>query len=233
MHFLSVEANLLGIKLSSEDRIGKLETILKQSKEEHENVQKKNQQEVDQKIENLNVQLKEARNKENQLQERIDELTSTENELREKITVKEKEFSRKLEETDLRERILNDKIKQLISQLNEAKCKIKENELDLLRDNISLPRHNNQNSSNNSHVSNNVSSCADISCSPQMLQDEVESLRCVLELKQSEIAELRKDNQELRNVYDELTKEHIKVCGLETRLEDLEIQLKNKIENEK
>lgn len=229
----AVEANLLSFKLSSDDRIEKLEALLKKSKDDHENSLKSNQEEFNQELEKLNIQLKEAENKEKQLQERIVELTSTEKELREKIAMKDKENARKNEETELRERILNDKIKQLISQLNEAKCKIKETEAELSYNNISLPQHNNQNSSNNSHLSNNVSSIGEIPCNPQMLQDEVESLRCVLELKQSEIAELRKDNQELRNVYDELTKEQIKVCGLETRIEDLQIQLQNKIENEK
>lgn len=66
-----------------------------------------------------------------------------------------------------------------------------------------------------------------------MLQDEVESLRCVLELKQNEIAELRKYNRELQNAQDELPKAQLRISCLESRIEDLTIQFQAKVDEEK
>lgn len=191
---------------------------------------KSQQHEHDQIIHNLNIRLKESQERENKLQERIQAITVIETSSRDKFNVSEKEFARKLEEYEMRERILNDKIKQLISQLNESKHRVmKEDDADISHDNISFSRHKHQSSPNNSYIATSICSTSE----QQMLQDEIESLRCVLELKQTEITELRKDNQQLRNVHDELTKEQIKVCGLESRVEDLEIQLKNKFDSEK
>lgn len=66
-----------------------------------------------------------------------------------------------------------------------------------------------------------------------MLQDEVESLRCVLELKQNEISELRKKNHELVADAEALPGVTLKVNSLEKRLEDLQLQLKQKCAEER
>lgn len=68
---------------------------------------------------------------------------------------------------------------------------------------------------------------------PRMLQEEIESLRCVLELKQREISDLRKQNNELQTAADSIPNLMIKISCLESRLEDLQLQLKAKCDDEK
>lgn len=67
----------------------------------------------------------------------------------------------------------------------------------------------------------------------QRLQDDVESLRCVLDLKQQEISELRKQNLQLVRDADALPAANLRVHTLESRLEDLQLQLKQKSEDDK
>lgn len=67
----------------------------------------------------------------------------------------------------------------------------------------------------------------------QVLQDEVDSLRCVLDLKQREISELRKQTQEYERDAKDLPGALTKISALESRIEDLEVQLKTKTEEEK
>lgn len=65
------------------------------------------------------------------------------------------------------------------------------------------------------------------------LQDETESLRIVLDLKQKECAELRKKYEEAARDADILPGTLLKVQTLQARVEDLEIQLERKTEFEK
>lgn len=67
----------------------------------------------------------------------------------------------------------------------------------------------------------------------QRLQDDVESLRCVLDLKQQEISELRKQNVQLVREAEALPAATLRVHTLESRLEDLQLQLKQKTEDDK
>lgn len=73
------------------------------------------------------------------------------------------------------------------------------------------------------------------SAKPQrmMLQDEVESLRCVLDLKQTEISELRKQNHELIADAEAMPALKLRVHTLESRLEDVQQQLQMKCAEEK
>lgn len=67
----------------------------------------------------------------------------------------------------------------------------------------------------------------------RMLQDEVESLRCVLDLKQTEISELRKQKHELEADAEALPALKLRVHTLESRLEDVQQQLQLKCAEEK
>lgn len=67
----------------------------------------------------------------------------------------------------------------------------------------------------------------------QVLQDEVNSLRCVLDLKQREISDLRKLTQEYERDAKDLPGALVKVSALESRIEDLQVQLNIKTEEEK
>lgn len=58
-------------------------------------------------------------------------------------------------------------------------------------------------------------------------------MRNVLELKQSELSELRKRNLELNRAAEQLPATQAKVQMLEARVEDLQVQLQRKMEDEK
>lgn len=140
------------------------------------------------------------------------------------------EFSEKLNNSSLKERDLSEKINNLTKLIEDfkvksdkEKCELEE-KLNLSQDELSIirsSRHLNNNESFHNRTLNTS------------LQDEVESLRCVLELKQSEISELRKSNCELQRAADDATSAQIKCSALESRVEDLQVQLHAKNEEEK
>uniref|UniRef100_A0A1L8E4U4 Putative microtubule-associated tumor suppressor 1 n=1 Tax=Nyssomyia neivai TaxID=330878 RepID=A0A1L8E4U4_9DIPT len=175
------------------------------------------------------VQLKDAKTREMDLVQRINELSLRENELRDKVVASEEEFGEKLRLGAMRERDLQEKTQQLQRQLDETKvhADTRERELqervDLLQDEITVLRHTRAAGTPQRQRTT----------STQVLQDEVESLRCVLELKQSEISELRKHNQELQRSSDELSATMIKLSGTESRVEDLQVQLESRVNEEK
>ncbi|GAB0097067.1 hypothetical protein DMENIID0001_126600 [Sergentomyia squamirostris] len=190
-------------------------------------------------------ELKDSKLRETNLEQRINELTITENELRDKVVASEEEFCEKIRLAALRERELHEKNIQLQRQLDETKSKAKarerefEEKVNLLQDEIMVIRHTRTNvvTTTNTdsggpilHTLQRTTSCGNHT---QVLQDEVESLRCVLELKQSEISELRKQNQEFQRSADELSATMIKLSALESRVEDLQVQLEAKINEEK
>lgn len=167
-----------------------------------------------------------AHEKEAELLKRISELSSTENELREKVQASESEFGDRLRIASQRERDLNDKLnalgRQLVAIGKEAELKERQltEKMTLCQDELVVMRQRNTN-----EVGTNA---------PQrMLQDEVESLRCVLDLKQQEISDLRKQNHQLVKDNDTLPAVTLKVHTLQSRLEDIQLQLKQKCSEEK
>ncbi|KAG5675802.1 hypothetical protein PVAND_005676 [Polypedilum vanderplanki] len=187
--------------------------------------------EAEKSIKSRDEELQSAKNRENDLLKRIQQLTITEDELRDKVHSSELEFSEKLQNAMMKERELTEKINQLTKDLDDLKTKSEsekrelEEKLNLSQDELSIIRNSRSNCANESfhnRSSNNTS-----------LQDEVESLRCVLELKQSEISELRKTNCELQRAADEATSAQFRCSALESRIEDLQVQLHAKNEEEK
>lgn len=175
-----------------------------------------------------------AKEREDDLLKRIQALTMTEDELREKVHTSEMEFSEKLHHSNIRERDLTEKINQLTKQLDDMKSKADnekrelEEKLNLSQDELQVTRQS-RNSSLNESFQNRTQNLNQ----SQLLQDEVESLRCVLELKQSEISELRKQNCELQRAADDSLSAQTKCSALESRVEDLQVQLGAKHEEEK
>lgn len=175
-----------------------------------------------------------AKERENDLVKRVQALTMTEDELRDKVHTSEIEFSEKLHQANLRERDLTEKINQLTKQLDDMKAKSEndkrelEEKLNLSQDELLVTRQT-RNSSLNESFLNRTINLND----SQLLQDEVGSLRCVLELKQSEISELRKHNGELQRAADDSLAAQAKCSALESRVEDLQVQLGAKHEEEK
>lgn len=198
----------------------------------NEIVQKKT--ESDEKLLENEKQLKLAKEREFELLTRINSLSCTENELREKVQVSEDEFNERIRAAGQRERDLNDKIFQLQKKLDEIKISSEQKErelgekLNITQDELSVTRRQSRYSPEQQKSRSPTSLSR-----AEVLQDEVESLRCVLELKQSEISELRKQNQEYQRAAEELPTALIKISGLESRLEDVQVQLISKMENEK
>lgn len=166
----------------------------------------------------------------------MQELSLLENELRDKFHSSELEFSEKLQQASLRERELTERIAELTKHLEEIKLQSDnekrdlEEKLNLSQDELSIVKYSRNNSTLNAA---NESFHNKTLNSSQILQDEVESLRCVLELKQSEISELRKTNCELQRAADDAISAQIKCSAFESRVEDLQVQLHAKNEEEK
>jgi hypothetical protein len=184
----------------------------------------------------MKLEIEAAKESESQLLERINSLSCTENELREKVHSSELDYSERLQMATMRERELNDMLCVLRKQVEETKVKSEKSEvrereltekLNLTQDEITVLRQ-----SRSTPERSNGGGVVNVSRA-QILQDEVESLRCVLELKQSEISDLRKQNQELSKSSDELTQALVKISALESRVEDVQVQLSAKLEEEK
>lgn len=184
-----------------------------------------------------------------ELLKRLSEFSVTENQLRDKVMASENEFAERLQAAAIRERELNDKINHLNRQLDAADARYRdlENQSKLQQDELAVMRQNriiqinnsllNGHSSLNANGQSQQTSLNDSSNSlqnqSQMLFDEVESLRSVLELKQNEISDLRKENRELHHARDELPKVQFKISCLESRLEDLSLKYQSKCDEEK
>lgn len=182
--------------------------------------------------------IKIAKDKEEELLKRISALSTTENELREKVHASESEFGERIRAASIRERDLSDKVNNLNRQLDafnkeaEGRERLLQEKLTLSQDEIVVMRHNNSMTEHQQTTATSPQNRISVD-RPQLLQDEVESLRCVLELKQNEISDLRRQNHELMKNADALPVALVKISGLETRLEDLQIQLQCKTDDEK
>lgn len=216
------------------EKVESLEQELAQKQEAAEEKLRILMKEAELKIVSRDAEILSAKERENNLLKRIQALTITEDELREKVHTSEIEFSEKLHHANIRERDLTEKINQLTKQLDDMKAKA-ENEkrelqekLNLSQDELVVTRQT-RNSIGNESFLNKSSNLTQ----SQLLQDEVESLRCVLELKQSEISELRKQNCELQRAADHTFAAQTKCSALESRVEDLQVQLGAKHEEEK
>lgn len=157
-----------------------------------------------------------AKNNEDELLKRIKALSSTENELREKVLASETEFGERLQLAALRERELTEKFNALNKSLDDQ-LTAANNEILVLR---------------SSSVTENVTEPKAIKDRPMTLENEIQSWRSVLEMKQKEISDLQKQNHDLQKNSAALPGALAKISGLESRLEDLTIQLKIKTDEE-
>lgn len=159
------------------------------------------------------TQLRNARENEQNLTSRLSELTSKVDELTEKAHSSEIEFS--------------ERIQSLTAQMEKLRADAATREHELLyalnhkKGERTVERHNSR-----------VSPEKIMTTSQSTLQDEVESLRCVLDLKQNEIGDLRKQHQEMQRAVDDHSALAMKYASAESRLEDLQVQLQCKIGQE-
>lgn len=180
-----------------------------------------------------------AHTKELELLNRIAALISTENELREKVHVSETEFGERLRVASMRERELQDQLLAAGREIDQ-KERLWQEKFTLCQDELNALRiqctANTANTGNTSHTSTANSPVITSDTPPvrarQMLQNEVDSLRCVLQLKQQEIADLRKHNHELAGDAEALPAITVKAHALQSRIEDLQLQLEQKCSDE-
>lgn len=216
------------------EKVESLEQELMRVRDEADEKLQNQIREAEEKFSQQNADLQVAKDHEVDLMKRIQALTVTENELRDKVHTSEIEFSEKLHLANLRERDLTEKINQLTKQIDEMRCKSDnekrelEEKLNLSQDELMVTRQSRNSSGNESFLNKTINLNQS-----QLLQDEVESLRCVLELKQSEISELRKQNCELQRAADDSLSTQVKCSALESRVEDLQVQLGARHEEEK
>lgn len=238
MHIL-VQSVLMDTEKSAKQQIQTLQYELAEINQQHADALKSCQMKADRRYNELETQLQISRDRELELVERLNECTATENRLRDKVQASEQEFAQRLIAATARERELNEKVAQLMHQLKisednryelEEKLKLAHDEKIVLRkrqnsNEICIPNGNSNTSVQNLTGGGSGSSS-------MMLEEEVLSLRSVLEMKLNEISELRKQNQAMQRAQDELPKAQLKISVLESRLEDLTLQLKTKVEEE-
>ncbi|XP_052864010.1 streptococcal hemagglutinin [Anopheles cruzii] len=243
-----VESCLTEQQHNADDRIAALEVQL----HEKESRVRELLARIDDYQTKLASQAESARLRELDLLQRINALSCTENELRDKVHSSELAFSERLQAAAMRERDLIEQVNTLTRDQErtrretEQKERELEEKLSITKDECVVLRQ-----SRNSFAAMDVSATG-VAASPQainiplqlnrssgninhlqVLQDEVESLRCVLDLKQREISELRKQTQQYERDAKDLPGALVKISGLESRIEDLQVQLKTKTEEEK
>uniref|UniRef100_A0A182TTM0 Microtubule-associated tumor suppressor 1 n=1 Tax=Anopheles melas TaxID=34690 RepID=A0A182TTM0_9DIPT len=253
-----VETCLSEQQRSADDRIAALEAQLL-AKESHGLELLARIDGYEAKLADQAEQLESARARELDLLQRINALSCTENELRDKVHSSELAFSERLQAAAMRERDLTDQINGLNREMErmrretERKERELEEKLTITKDECVVLRQSRNGSvepacsqTGNGMAAASSANMMNVSGNPlqlnrssgninhlQVLQDEVDSLRCVLDLKQREISELRKQTQEYERDAKDLPGALTKISALESRIEDLEVQLKTKTEEEK
>lgn len=231
-----VKLSLRETEKSAQEQIKALQYELVVVNERHVDALKSCQMKADRQFSELETQLQLSRDRELELIERLNNFTVTENQLRDKVQASEQEFAERLIAATARERELNEKVAQLQRQVKagddkrielEDKLRMAYDETNTLRHQRKSGEHFMANGNGNTSIQNQSFN------SSVMLEEEVLSLRTVLDMKLNEISELRKQNQSMvQSAQDELPKAQLKISILESRLEDLSIQLKTKVVEE-
>lgn len=221
----SVENRLSELDQTSRIQITSLETkIISNEKIYEEKLQNVTNQ-FKATIAEKDAELALAKDNEQEFLKRIRALSSTENELREKILASETEFGERLHLAAIRERELNDKFSLLTKEMSNKESVLTEKPKTIAQNEILVLRNPRDSAMVNASPKVNKGQ-------PMLLEDEIQSWRSVLEMKQKELSDLQKRNHELENAAASLPGALAKISGLESRLEDLEIQLKIKSEEE-
>lgn len=211
LYFNLVRQNLVQLETSATAQIRALESELSHKEASHVAVVAKIKTDTELRVQVYETQLRAARDNEQRLTSRLSELTSKVDELSEKAHTNEIEFS--------------ERIQSLTTQMEKLRTDAEAREQQLLfeltttKDEVLVT----------SRVSPEKSMKSSMNRTQSTLQDEVESLRCVLDLKQNEISELRKQNQEMQRSVDDHSALVMKHASAESRLEDLQVQLQCKI----
>ncbi|XP_016954695.1 uncharacterized protein LOC108027664 isoform X3 [Drosophila biarmipes] len=227
------EEKVLEVQMLAKQRFCDLESQLRAKDEESKQAQQAYHMEVSHKLSLKQEHLTTAEHKIQELQTRLQKLEAQEQENREKLIRKENTHAARLSEANQREQELNDRVRSLTKELTTLKANKEHNERDLRdrlalsQDEISVLRTSSQRRSPCSSLPDTAS--AELS----RLTSEADSLRCVLELKQAEISSLSKAKSDLIRESEERLKLSNRVALLEAQNEMLRTELEAKTEKEK
>ncbi|XP_061393875.1 restin homolog [Musca vetustissima] len=228
-------------EIAAKRQISVLQSQLESTQTENRNNFESYRSEMEKKLSEKVDQIRSAEERESVLQQRLENLEISEQKLRERITQTEDSCSKRLQQSAEREMELMERIKSLTKELDRLKSQKESNErdlkdkLNLSNDEIAILRTTRR-SLNESGVCSprNTSSCSAVgNMEFSRLQNEIESLRCVLELKQKEISKLTKQNEELLRDADEKLALQTKISLLESKNEMLLSEMEIKSEKEK
>ncbi|XP_017075113.2 LOW QUALITY PROTEIN: uncharacterized protein LOC108110542 [Drosophila eugracilis] len=227
------EEKAIKVQMLAKERFCELESQLLAKDEESKQAQQAYHLEVSHKLNLKQEHLNAAEQKIQELQDRLQKLEAQEQENREKQIRKESTHAARLSEAINREQELTGQVKSLIKELSTLKANKEHNERDLRdrlalsQDEISVLRTSSQRRSPCISLPDTAS--AELS----RLTSEAESLRCVLELKQAEISSLSKAKADLILESEERLKLANRVALLEAQNEMLRTELEAKTEREK
>lgn len=188
----------------------------------------------------------ESRQQREELEARLSDLVATENELREKAMESEVGYSARLKAGEQRERELQERLQKMEAEFEMMKIRTETREQELLSQleavkkesevvlrSQSLGEDTSHSHTTNGHTSYRHSSPMKLHQQSSTNDMEAESLRSVLELKMTEVSELRRQNQDLKRTVEEMGLQQIRTSSLESKVEDLQFQLNGRIERER
>lgn len=239
--YILARSNFEEFEIAAKQQISTLQSQLESTEAEHRNNFDSYRSEMEKKLSEKLDQIRSKEERESVLQQRLQDLEISEEKLRERLTQTEESCSKRLQQSAERELELMERIKSLTKELDRLKSQKESNErdlkdkLNLSNDEIAILRTTRR-SLNESGVCSprNTSSCSAVgNMELSRLQNEIESLRCVLELKQKEISKLTKQNEELLRDADEKLTLQGKLSLLESKNEMLLSEMEIKSEKEK
>ncbi|XP_030380488.1 uncharacterized protein LOC115628493 isoform X3 [Scaptodrosophila lebanonensis] len=218
-------------RLMTIERFRELEARVQQKEEESEQCLQTYRAEMARKLTHKQEQLKAAEEQVHKLQSCLQQAEAQEQQLREKCQCLENSNASNMAIANHREQELSDRIKVLTKELNTMRTNMEFNERDL-RDRLALSQDEVSVLRKTRHCPNE-SKNAPTDAEVCRLTSEADSLRCVLELKQSEISTLTKKNAELKRENDERMNIMNKLTLLEAQNEMIRTELEAKCEKEK
>ncbi|XP_017857382.1 PREDICTED: myb-like protein P isoform X2 [Drosophila arizonae] len=222
------------VQLLAKERFRELEAQLVAKDEEKKQALQTYHQEVAHQLRHKQQQLTAAEQQVLQLQTRLQEQDAKELQLHEKLTRVENINAQRLSEATMREEQLQERIKSITKELQTLRASTEHKERDLRdrlalsEDEISVLRSSSQRRS----PSRSSSGQSDTG-SVELWRREAESLRHVLDMKQEKIADLTKQNAELKRDNEEQRSMCNRLTLLESQAEMLRTELEAKNEKEK
>ncbi|KRG03541.1 homeobox protein prospero isoform X3 [Drosophila mojavensis] len=222
------------VQLLAKERFRELEAQLVAKDEEKKQALQTYHQEIAHQLRHKQQQLTAAEQQVLQLQTRLQEQDAKELQLREKLTRVENINAQRLSEATMREEQLQERIKSITKELQTLRASTEHKERDLRdrltlsEDEISVLRSSSQRRSP-SRSSSGLSDTGSV----ELWRSEAESLRHVLDMKQEKIADLTKQNAELKRDNEEQRSMCNRLTLLESQNEMLRTELEAKSEKEK